>query len=78
MQNKKILIFWKKLFQIDHFWLLLQGIIKRGTASGKTTFTKTLSKDSKIKDKITVLGMDNFYKGCPENFDASEYDFDHP
>ena len=52
--------------------------IAGGTASGKTTFTHALSVDSQIQDQITVLGMDNFYIGCPEGVNADDYDFDHP
>ena len=37
--------------------------IAGGTASGKSTFVSKLSKHLQIQDKITIVGMDNFYIG---------------
>ena len=31
-----------------------------------------------IQNKITVIGMDNFYKGLPKGTNIDDYDFDHP
>lgn len=31
-----------------------------------------------IQNKITVIGMDNFYKGLPKGTEIDDYDFDHP
>ena len=57
----------------------MQGKLKSGTASGKTTFTKKLAKHLHIQEKLTIMGMDNFYWGIPENIEnPDDYDFDHP
>ena len=56
----------------------MQGNIISGSASGKTTLVEKILKDSELKDKIVVMGMDNFYRGLPKDFNPDDYDFDHP
>lgn len=34
--------------------------------------------DPELKDKIVVMGMDNFYRGLPKGVHPDDYDFDHP
>ena len=34
--------------------------------------------DPELKDRIAIMGMDNFYKKMPKGTDPDEYDFDHP
>jgi uridine kinase len=56
----------------------LQGNLKSGSASGKTTFVEKIMNDPELKDRIAIMGMDNFYKKMPKGTDPDEYDFDHP
>ena len=34
--------------------------------------------DPELKDRIAIMGMDNFYKGLPKGTNPNDYDFDHP
>ncbi len=34
--------------------------------------------DPELKDRIAIMGMDNFYKGLPKGTNPDDYDFDHP
>lgn len=56
----------------------MQGKIISGSASGKTTFVEKIMNDPELKDRIAIMGMDNFYRGLPKGIDSDDYDFDHP
>ncbi len=34
--------------------------------------------DPELKDRIAIMGMDNFYKQIPHDINPDDYDFDHP
>lgn len=56
----------------------MQGNIKSGSASGKSTFVQKIMNDPELKDRIAIMGMDNFYRGLPKGINPDDYDFDHP
>ena len=56
----------------------MQGKFISGSASGKTTFVHKIMNDPELKDRIAIMGMDNFYRGLPKGTNPDDYDFDHP